>query len=268
MNGSKGEYRPILGPDGRPITIGRIVADPSQIPARPRWVHDPEAPTHESFPRYCAWRATKCRLRDITVPEQHLEELDESTHQFVGEVAELGELLIKNDVRTFYVPETRAKLLSEAGDVFFCGLWLLDAIRLNVFRAEEAPRPNAIQSDEELSFGRRVGDALGDLPADTEIDEESKRSILFVVASMSWQMCVNAGLLCNDYKKIRWQQTPQPRKDMANRVGNVLCQTAHLLAMGRFGVEDALARNIEKLDIRFPDGYVKPGGGIREGKGA
>lgn len=268
MNGSKGEYRPILGPDGRPITLGRIVPDPAQLPARPKWEHDPERPTHGSFPYYCAWRATKCRLRDISIPEQHLEEMDEATHQFVGEVAELGELFLKHDVQPFYVPERRASLISEAGDIFFCGLWLLDAYRFNPFRAPEACPPNEIVPAESLEFSRQVAAAMAEMSPTDTLDADSKQSLLFAVLSLSWQMGVHAGLLCNFFKKIRWQQNPQNRKDMAGHVGTVLAQTAQLLTMAGATVEDALARNIEKLDTRFPDGYVKPGGGIREGKGA
>jgi hypothetical protein len=38
------------------------------------------------------------------------------------------------------------------------------------------------------------------------------------------------------------------------RAVSVLCHCAHLLAMAGATVEDALARNVEKLDARFPDG--------------
>jgi hypothetical protein len=92
MNKSKGEHRPILGPDGKPMIVGRIVPASAGPAERPRWEHDPENPTHKLPPvlRLAADEVPTPRPRHV----EQLEELDEATHQFVGEVAELGELIL------------------------------------------------------------------------------------------------------------------------------------------------------------------------------
>jgi hypothetical protein len=268
MNKSQGEHRPILGPDGKPMIVGRIIPASANPAERPRWEHDPENPTHKSFPRYCAWRETKCRRRDTRHVEQLIEEMDEATHQFVGEVAELAELIFDEGLSCLMPDIAVYDLISEIGDIFFCGLWLLDAYRANPFRVDGCPAPNELRPEEELAVARSIAERLATLDENEDLHQEERQAYQLALSQLSWKCCIDAGILCNYFKKIRWQQRAQSRAEMAERVVMVLYHCAHILAMAGATVEDALARNIEKLDTRFPDGYTVPGGGIREGKGA
>lgn len=267
MNKPTAEHRPILGPDGRPMILGRIVPMVGP-PEQARWEHDPERPTHQSFDRYCAWRRTKCRPRDLRNPEQRLEDLDEATHQFVGEVGELGELIESDHIHCVTIGESIKLLIDECGDVWFCGLWLCDAYGLNPFLGNEEVSPDQVQRDESVQPALDLHLQLAALDPAEALTDAMMATVLQTLQIVSWRMLVNATLLCNTFKKIRWQRRPQDREAAVNRIVNALCYTEQLLVISGHTVEDALARNVEKLDARFPEGYVGPGGGIRQGKGA
>lgn len=251
------DRRPIYGADGDVLVPA----------ARPvlAWQHDPARPTDGDFARYCDWRTTKCRPRDVTTPEGHIAEVNQALHEFVGEVAELGELLHAQGVAAFTVG--RPKLIDEIGDVFFCGAWLLDAYGPSPLRQADAPSADMMISPERADEASALAGFLHDATPRPLSDEE-RGQVMFMINQFSWQMGIHAGLLCNSFKKTVYQERPQPLDVQLIRVLTVLSIAAYFLIAAGSSVSEALRANITKLDARYPNGYEGPGGGNRTGKGA
>jgi NTP pyrophosphatase (non-canonical NTP hydrolase) len=241
-----------------------------------------------SWPKYLAWRKTKCRpydyangpqyavsatklqedaLHEREISRRALEEIDQAIHEFVGEVAELGELLSETGPNAFY--ESRDKLIDEIGDILFCGAWVLDAWGNN-------PLSDAGEDDgvEILDVSQIENIAMmAHVISEHTLEEITGHHLfmnalrdgtlrLFLVAS------VQAGLLCNSYKKLRFQRREQDVAKQTERVANVFAVVSQILGIASASVEDALRTNMRKLDARFPQGYQPGvGGGIRTGEG-
>lgn len=233
---------------------------------------------------YLAWRKSKCRPYDYTngpamatigfdpsIPaeaprERALEEIDQAIHEFVGEVAELGELFIENGPLSFF-GSLRDKIIDECGDIFFCGAWALDAWGENPFAGADDLEMIRVTDESELAMfagviaSREPGEILGN------------QKFVSILGGMIFNLMMtaqtNAGLLCNSYKKLRFQRRQQDVKVQVSRIANVLVAVNQILIIANSSVEEALKVNQRKLDARFPEGY-KPGvgGGIRTGEGA
>lgn len=253
---SKIDNTVLLDAVGRPITIGRIVPEGDNS-----FTHDPERPTHTDLEQFARWRRTKCQFRNLSDPVQRMEEIDQATHEFVGEVAELIEMLAIDPLAPFM--EGRDKLKDEIGDIFFCGSWLGDAIGHNLL-IESLPT-----AEDLLAPGRCEGlERARRKLIDGTLSGNEGTALGIEVIALGLAMSSQAGLLCNAYKKARWQRRPQPLDVQVRRINVVLSVAAEFLYLAGFAVADSLARNVEKLDTRFPVGYQGPGGGIRTGKGA
>lgn len=241
-----------------------------------------------TWPKYLAWRKTKCRPYDYlegpklarTIGDalwlskveaklqrdRALEEIDQAIHEFVGEVAELGELIIKSGPNIFY--EDRTKLIDEIGDILFCGAWVLDAWGKNPLD-EDSPWIELVDIDAMPS----IAGPASVIEANTleQLTRDGGR-FLNGLSAMVQGMFVTAstasGLLCNSYKKLRFQRREQNVDTQVERVVTVFITVNQLLGLASATVEDAMRSNMRKLDARFPEGY-KPGvgGGIREGAG-
>lgn len=258
----------LLDAQGNPALAGRIT--PRESPGRGTpYAHDPADPTERSFARYCAWRRTKCQPRDRNDPDQRFHEVNQSLHEFVGEVAELGELLQGDHIYSFYVGSTCDKLIDEIGDIFFCGCWLLDAFGANPFLDKDAPTPGTLIEPERMAEAAAVSRRLDEVEVDDRpLGAEEQAEINGLVAGLGWQMAIRSGKLSNTFKKAAYQLREQPTWPQVVDVVTVLSIAAYLLIMAGATVEDALRANITKLDARYPLGYQGPGGGDRTGKGA
>jgi len=255
-----------------------------------------------TWPEYCKWRRTKCRPytnrfgvagvgepRLESLPAQYdsdqhraLEEIDNATLQFIGEVAELGELFATVGPRALF-DETpmgsplpgkpgkspRSKLIDECGDILFCGAWVMDAWGLNPLDAGPEMADLELIRVTDKNPLARVAILLGESNGEILDDGAFAQFVQSAVTGFLLGALTHSGLLANSFKKLRYHRTPQNPEDQVGRVVNVLACINHLLIMANSSVEDALKSNMRKLDARYPNGYVPgQGGGNRTGEGA
>jgi NTP pyrophosphatase (non-canonical NTP hydrolase) len=205
------------------------------------------------FRAYCDWRMTKTLPR----PPGHPEALSQATHELVGEVAELGELV--QAIGTPYGPEFQRKLLSEVGDVFFCACWALDAWGAPWLLRDAWADPAAMAEAPEVCEAQEVGRAWR--------RDGNTSNLRRALQSLAFEMGVHAGLTADLCKKRLYQGREVPAVDPGTRLLLVLRGAATILALFDLTPSEALEANVRKLDARYPDGPA-PGGGDRTGEGA
>ena len=237
------------GPSGR-------ILGPSGKPAR-----------EVTWTGYIAWRKTKCPPYDYEnspqvaiVPETYpcdpyadeemrrrrgLEEISHAIHEFVGEVAELGQLLIENGPAVFTEP-ARAKLIDECGGILFCGCWVLDAYGSNPINDSDGIELVRVTEESTLY---QLAYILANGP---EAHDRIARTLQSVIMRSMLEAQTLAGLLCNSYKKLRWQRRAQDVEQQVSRVIGVMLIVNQLLIIANSTVEAALRHNQTKLDARFP----------------
>lgn len=230
------------------------------------WRHDASRPTWAHLDRYAAWRRTKCAPVRRGVLGDVLRDLDQATHEFVGEVAETAEILLVHGPEALRVgTERRIKLVNECGDVFFTGSWLGDAWGLNPLLDVPGHDPARLLTDEvrDEMERRRLAMTTGQGGPDEARAAWDHHNIATIAA------LVQAGLLSNHFKKLRFQQRAQDRETIIRRLRSVLEWADRTLILADATAFDALFANIQKLDHRYPRGYVPgSGGGNRTGVGA
>jgi hypothetical protein len=191
---------------------------------------------------FADWRQSKCLPRDYSVPRERLTDLDQGTLELVGETAEVVELLLSvaEDMDEKDIPGSsfREKLIDECGDVFFCLSWLGDAWGCNPLRHPINYTPYSGPGGFQPMLG------------------------------LAMTLHMQAGLLANSAKKLIYQGREQPIEKQFERLVLVVRDTLGLLHCIGATHHDALARNVEKLEARYPVGTPLSGGGIRVGKGA
>ena len=242
--------------------------------------------TSLTWPKYLEWRKTKCRPYDYEVGpvrattdipagpppsedlsrERCLEEIDQATHEFVGEVAELGELFLTHGPSAFF-GDARTKLIDECGDILFCGAWCFDAWGHNPLAHSEDDLELMRVTDEHECA--QLAGVLANVPAQRVLGNDRFCNALAVLVfrlMLAAQTC--AGLLCNSFKKLRYHRRAQDVEVQIGRIAQALFAVNQILILANSSVEEALTVNMRKLDSRYPDGYVPgQGGGIRTGGG-
>ena len=272
-------------PAGEPKIL-RIDGNPVSSASAPAELVDSTGETLNTltWDQFLAWRKTKCRPFDgmgtkfalqpgsLTGNEESefarrraLEEIDQAILEFIGEVAELGELLNSHGPGTF-LGSLRDKLIDECGDIFFCGVWALDAWGENPLYGVQDLEVIRVTDDDILAaFARALAphnaaQALGD----PGFLQALNTSILALMLGIQ----TNAGLLANSFKKLRYQGRAQEVQTQVSRIAQVLLSVNQILIIANSSVEEALKVNMKKLDARFPNGYQPGvGGGIRTGEG-
>jgi hypothetical protein len=248
-------------------------------------VEAPEAEPALTWQAYCAWRRTKCRPYDhknspalVTTAttaaelmiggpdrERALEEIDQATHEVVGEAAELAELFFTEKLDAFY--GTRDKLIDECGDILFCACWAMDAWGKNPLDDAEIPGLELITvgEDETVHFFRTT--LMTTQPDEIENGSFLEALALIVQTSLSGLMC-GLGLTANAFKKLKFQRRPQDVDSQIKRIAGAMCVVNQLLYLVGSDIKAALRSNMKKLDARYPNGY-RPGqgGGIGTGDG-
>ena len=233
---------------------------------------------------YIAWRKTKCRPFDyvdgprlaLTTSEARpneltpygnraLEEIDQATLEFIGEVAELGEMLIKDGPAIFY-GELRDKLIDECGDILFTGTWALDAWGNNPLAdADDLELIRVTDEDAVAQFAQ----VIAGNPAEAVFGDQRFISMLGgMLFNLMLTAQTAAGLTANSFKKLKYQRREQNVDAQVGRIVSVLFSVNQILIVANSSVAEALKVNQRKINARFPDGY-KPGqgGGHRVGEG-
>ena len=266
----------ILGVNGNPITSASVPAELVDSTG--------ETLNTLTWDAFLAWRKTKCRPfanegtqfalnpGAITGNEESesarrraLEEMDQAILEFIGEVAELGELFNANGPTTF-LGNLRDKLIDECGDILFCGMWALDAWSDNPLYGVQDLELIRVTDDDALAmFAQAVSPAnFAEAFADANFLQALNTTILAFMLGIQ----TNAGLLANSFKKLRYQRRAQEVKTQVSRIANVLLSVNQILIIANSSIEEALKVNMKKLDARFPKGYQSGvGGGIRTGEG-
>jgi hypothetical protein len=260
---------------------------------------DGEALNPLTWASYAAWRRTKCRPYDhatcpalattvsedtrqphqISINEQAawhescgrqrgIEEIDQATHEFIGETGELGELFTEIGPGVFF-GDSRAKLIDECGDIFFCAMWALDAWGHNPFDDAKIADLELVRVDDDDNPLAKFAVTLANY--DPEVLLASKnfvQDIAGLVMPMLVSAMSSAALTANSFKKLRFQRREQKVEIQVERIVTTLFMVNQILIIANSSVEEALISNQRKLNARFPDGY-KPGvgGGIRTGEG-
>lgn len=242
--------------------------------------HRGEAVSSLTWPKYLAWRKTKCRPFDYErgpaeavnpgsthgVRGRALEEIDQAILEFVGEVAELGTLLLQNGPTAFLEGEIRTKLIDECGDILFCGAWALDAWGRNPLVEADDLELLRVTDESELAA---MAQAFIVHPPKVVLSNGRFMALLQgVVLRFMLEAQSMAGLLCNSFKKLKYQRREQNVDEQIARIAGTLLIINQILIIANSSVEEALQVNQRKLNARYPDGYVAgQGGGIRTGDG-
>lgn len=213
-------------------------------------VHDPANPTHRDLGVFAQWRESKCIPRDMTNQAEHRQELIQGTLELTGEVGEVGDLVRQAalGVMSIKSDEFRAKLIDECGDVLFTASWLGDAWGGNPFRDGRLTTWAHDFGSDNFILGYPTGQPFFE--------------------SVAFDMGVQAGLLANSAKKVVCQMRAQDIGLQQAHIEKIIIAVAVILVGVRATVFDAMARNIEKIDTRWPPGAALTGGGNRTGKGA
>lgn len=235
------------------------------------------------WPIYCDWRQTKCRPYDhaslsklaadptADLPifaskdrERATEEIDQATHELVGECAELAEQIMENGPLSF-VGDVREKLIDECGDILFCGCWALDAWGHNILRDAPGDAVELVIPDEN-NPGKIIGEGLR---AGRQLNPTTGLQFMEFVLKATTIIQLNVGLTANAFKKLRFQRRSQDVNLQCERIMEAFINTNLLLITAGSTIGEAMAYNQKKLNSRYPDGYVAGmGGGIRTGDGA
>jgi hypothetical protein len=242
-----------------------------------------------TWPTYMSWRKTKTRPYDFvngpslaTNPpdglpfgaststldkrDRALEEIDQATHEFIGEVAELGELFIEHGPTVFW-GNLRDKLIDECGDILFCATWAFDAWGSNPLNEADDLELMRVTDDNELTAFAQViaSNQMGIVMGNAKFVSMLGGMVFHLMLTAQ----TNAGLTANSFKKLRYQRREQDVDKQIGRIANTLIAVNQLLIVANSSVEEALKINMRKLDARRPGGYnpAVPGG-IRTGEGA
>lgn len=282
------------GPDYTPPThIGIATAPPSEPPELkivlgggdgliqiPAAVETPEKLTWKS---YCDWRRTKCRPYDYdqgpvlatvisdtidpVLAARSLEEIDQATHEVVGEAAELGELFFNELLDTFYA--SRSKLIDECGDILFCACWALDAWGNNPLASLDSDQLELIAVDpNELVAMIRA--ALRNGPQIVSQNQGFMDALALTVQTSLSGIMTGVGLTANAFKKLRFQRRQQDVGVQVKRILGAMHVVNQILYIASSNMEDAMRANMKKLNYRWPRGTgdpTTPPGGFREGDG-
>lgn len=281
------------GPSGLAGANGKLISATPEVTSD---LIDARGETLNSltWPTYLAWRKTKTRPFDYlngpalatVVPEQildpealsaaeavshrarerSLEEIDQATLEFIGEVAELGELFTEHGPTVFW-GNLRDKLIDECGDILFCATWAFDAWGANpLAEADDLELMRVTDENELTAFAAAIaGNQMGIVLGNARFVSMLGGMVFNLMLSAQ----TNAGLTANAFKKLRYQRRAQDVEKQIGRIANVLIVVNQILIVANSSVEEALKVNMRKLDARRPGGYnpAVPGG-IRTGEGA
>jgi len=279
---------PNAGKTPPPIKLAMIDDDAPSDPPRLVNIHGGDL-NPLTWPDYLAWRKTKCKPRkndrgelEAYAEENHehvgesyirerwpkqdwIEEIDQATHELVGEAAELAELFLDNGLATFF-GDFRTKLIDECGDIFFCGAWALDAWGINPLADLDDLELVRIADDSFLALFTE-GIAAHTLEQVAE-NHQFTAALQRLTNILLIDIQTSAGLTSNAFKKLKFQRRDQAASVQVGRLMKALTTVNTLLIVANSSVEEALKTNQRKLNARFPEGY-KPGvgGGIRTGAG-
>jgi NTP pyrophosphatase (non-canonical NTP hydrolase) len=73
-------------------------------------------------------------------------------------------------------------------------------------------------------------------------------------------LCGEAGEVANIIKKAAWHGQPADREKLADEMGDCLWYLADLASHYGLTLRDIAQRNVDKLQARYPDGFVLGGG--------
>lgn len=225
-------------------------------------------PAYYTWGQYSDWRKSKCPPEDFHFAVW-LDEMDQSIHEFVGEAAELAEILLEVGPFVRINEDATAKVLNEIGDTIFTASWVFDQIDPSFLPSRGFVKDGFLPEEaRDRLTTQHSGIALID-PHD--LHNLSKSSDETQSAVIDWHqevmgtllnLTVSSGFLSNCFKKMRWHRTPQSQHDSAERIFNAFVSIDAVCVLTGIKLFDAVQHNVEKLNKRFPDGW-KAGGGNR-----
>jgi hypothetical protein len=207
---------------------------------------------------YAQWRVGKTPPRNLEDKFERTQELCHATLEFIGEVAELTELAAIGPGLLITNEDSRNNLVDEIGDVFFTGVWAMDAWGINPLATTKQHTGVELISYNQKRLIDPISSEL--ISGLVSPDTEARARAMFNQNALS--MSYKAGLTANALKKHIYQSRPQKVLDQVNRIAEAMVAAANILALTGTSVSDCLVRNIIKINRRFPNGW-EPGGGNR-----
>lgn len=303
-----------------PMNIGLIVPGQPKAPAEPAKLIIPEAPEEKqvvdkdgeatssmTWPYYVERRQFSCEPRAVdrktveryfgsdwesrlklkevapSVQSFQIEDLNQATLEFIGEVGELSELIGAHGVKVLW-GDNRLKLIDECGDILFTGTWLIEAWARNPYSKDkviysltelldERPVPNPLLAATDTELYRfEEGDvhanvALAIMQAGGMALMRNKNFVQVasqLLLTDALQALTFSGLTANAAKKLIYQHREQDAKLQIERVLGTFFAVNFILCMANSSIEEAMIVNRKKIDSRYPNGYQPGvGGGIR-----
>lgn len=270
---------------------------------------DGEATSSMTWPHYVERRQFSCEMRRVDratleknpfksggepvnikdyilaacVQFDQVEDVAQATLEFVGEVAELSELIGAHGVKALW-GDNRNKLVDECGDILFTGTWLIEAWARNPIPEkngrhtlehilDERPVPNPLLAATDTELYRfEEGDvhasiALAIMQAGGMRLQQNRnfmQTASSVLLTDILQAMTYSGLTANAAKKLIYQHREQDAKLQIERVLGTFFAVNFILCMANSSIEEAMIANRKKLDSRYPSGFqAGVGGGIR-----
>jgi NTP pyrophosphatase (non-canonical NTP hydrolase) len=220
--------------------------------------------------QYSEWRKTKCPPQEIRAPIW-LDELDQAIHEFVGECAELSAVVQQVGPWALEpASRERLKVRDEVGDVIFTGCWVMDCLD-PAFFGQRGPVSNGFLTSREFHEKTAIDVIKATSRATLEDFSRAPEGTQRVV--MAWigdvkdallEILTHAGQLSNRFKKLRYHRSMEGyhAQQQVESTFHAFVALDVLATLCGIGLEDAAMANMEKLDRRFPKGWV-PGGGNR-----
>jgi hypothetical protein len=288
---------PLILPSSQSPTETQVVDATGEATSSMTWPHFVERRRFSCKPRI----ATQELVREFVgadgvddddylsalVRVEQVEDVCQATHEFIGEVGELAEMVGEHGIKVLW-GDRRPKLIDECGDILFTGAWLIEAWARNPAPLPDTEEESALTLAN-IFLDRPVGNPL--LGAtDTELYRFEQEDIHAQIATViiqnggmkimkdrrfvaiasqtlmtdTLQMLTQASLTANAAKKLTYQFREQDPRLQIERVMGVFFAVNFILCMANSSIEEAMIVNRKKIDARYPNGYTEGvGGGIR-----
>jgi hypothetical protein len=242
------------------------VAMPDQTAPTP--TSEPAPALELTWAEYSEWRQSKCPPPELRFPLDPLaDELDQAIHEAVGEWAELTELICTSLFQLLVVPQRRLELLDELGDAYFTTCWVLAALgaAMPARAVSDAFTPMQTLEHDRATMAALAGarDVLHSPPQATTQQRSAMNAWELAIKGLLLHGISEIGATANFWKRVRWHSSDTPIQLTIDAVHGALHTLERLCVITGTAPLAAVLGNIEKLNRRFPDGWV-PGGGNRK----
>ena len=213
-----------------------------------------------TWKEYSEFRRSMCRPfpgpvnfgSDPKPSNEEMDFLNEAIHELVGEVSEMSYIL---DVcgTDAMEDEDRACLIDECGDILFCSDWVLCILFDDWYKDnQKSENVEIIDIDTNGPIQKMVDQLYS--PSSDQSQAWVALNFCYVKAiQASYSMMIEAGLLCNRFKKLRYRKNKKYTVDVnVVSVFRILSLVNMILILVNSSVSEAMEINVAKLMNRYP----------------